>query len=585
MKYILEFLLGMILIFSMIGFVNAQYDWKTYGKDIDSMTNAQDIFGVGRLDLNIQSVSSVYGSTYLNNNSNFQAIVTGLGNPLKQFIIVPNGNNLQVIDSNMNLISSVPLGNPANSQISSFDFDNDGNVNDIIVLTNSSSTNFVLRVFSFDSANSSFISIPLYSYNFTLSAGSTFTGFRCINGNCYGAFSKPQGVNFNFTFVRLNQTTLIYSNLTLGIPSTSYTALIQPPSLNDYNNDGKIEYMIYSPNKILIFDDSMTLLSEIYNGNIGSGDYLAGVISSVKMIQPDFSNIWKIAVFKRYDSGISGCFDASAMFLLNQSGSMYWVYGVDCATSSSDNVYPADISIADFNGDGFDDIFAGSFRGVSNVANPFYVFAGNGTALASYNLPLIADYNPVNSLTIAKLNGDSYYDLIITINNKVSILDIKHQSVIYNSTGNPLYSGCVPADINLDGFQEVVCSGAGVSKYFYSGAGLICNNNTICESQYNENIYNCPTDCSSQQNQTTNQTIPDVQQSDNGGMPIPSKIVDVNDFEKGLLPEIYYGTLGFLSNALYPAMIVIFVIFVVLIMLAFGFIIKRIAQKVGELGR
>jgi hypothetical protein len=105
--------------------------------------------------------------------------------------------------------------------------------------------------------------------------------------------------------------------------------------------------------------------------------------------------------------------------------------------------------------------------------------------------------------------------------------------------------------------------------------GIICNNNNICDSIQGETYINCPNDCK--------QPINYTQATETGGIPIPLKIVDTENTEQGLLPEIYYGTLGFLSNTLSPMIILIFAIFFALIILSIGFIIKKVAHRVGDL--
>ena len=57
-------------------------------------------------------------------------------------------------------------------------------------------------------------------------------------------------------------------------------------------------------------------------------------------------------------------------------------------------------------------------------------------------------------------------------------------------------------------------------------------------------------------------------------------IVDPNNTEQGLLPSVYYGLATFLSNIMTPAIIIIFVVFICLIMVTIGTIIKKIAMRI-----
>jgi hypothetical protein len=113
-------------------------------------------------------------------------------------------------------------------------------------------------------------------------------------------------------------------------------------------------------------------------------------------------------------------------------------------------------------------------------------------------------------------------------------------------------------------------------------SGTICNLNGICDA--GETSTNCPSDC----------PVPPSQQytssNDTGGMPLPIQLVDVSQEyavgqEQGFLPEIYYGTLGFLSNTLSPMIALVFVFFIVLIVIAIGYFIRTVAQKVGGISK
>jgi hypothetical protein len=110
--------------------------------------------------------------------------------------------------------------------------------------------------------------------------------------------------------------------------------------------------------------------------------------------------------------------------------------------------------------------------------------------------------------------------------------------------------------------------------------GLICDNDLVCEASQGETYLNCPNDCDPPEEEE----IPDTTTSE-GGISIPTQLVDTDNIEQGLLPEIYYGTLGFMSSILQPTIILVFVIFFALIMISVGVIIKKMGQKVGNLSR
>ena len=103
---------------------------------------------------------------------------------------------------------------------------------------------------------------------------------------------------------------------------------------------------------------------------------------------------------------------------------------------------------------------------------------------------------------------------------------------------------------------------------------MICDNDDVCESSQGETYINCPNDC----------PTPTETTQVEGGIAIPLDLVNTEDTDKGLLPEIYYGTLGFFSSVLEPSILLIFVIFFVLIMITIGAIIVKIAKKVSNLG-
>lgn len=105
-------------------------------------------------------------------------------------------------------------------------------------------------------------------------------------------------------------------------------------------------------------------------------------------------------------------------------------------------------------------------------------------------------------------------------------------------------------------------------------SGSICNNNAICESGLGETTLTCPSDCSSV-NTSSSSTV-------EGGLTLPTSLVDNSDTNKGILPEIYYGLVGFFSYAGLPLIIFFSGIFVVLIVIATFGMVKRIIIKTAQ---
>lgn len=65
--------------------------------------------------------------------------------------------------------------------------------------------------------------------------------------------------------------------------------------------------------------------------------------------------------------------------------------------------------------------------------------------------------------------------------------------------------------------------------------------------------------------------------ADGDEMPIP---IDTKDFAK----EVYYAILNFFEGTLYPVFVLIMAIFIILIMLLIGFLVKKIMRRIAELG-
>ncbi len=104
-----------------------------------------------------------------------------------------------------------------------------------------------------------------------------------------------------------------------------------------------------------------------------------------------------------------------------------------------------------------------------------------------------------------------------------------------------------------------------------SESGFVCGN-LICEGT--ETNFNCAIDC----------PLGNVSQSGlSGSIPLPTELVELDNTNKGLLPEIYFGTIGFMSSVLSPTIVLVFLFFLVMIMITVGVIIKKIGQRIGGL--
>jgi hypothetical protein len=253
----------------------------------------------------------------------------------------------------------------------------------------------------------------------------------------------------------------------------------------------------------------------------------------------------------------------------------------------------------------------------------------------------------------AKLNGDSYYDFIVSsyVNNtKMYAFDLQNNKLILNYTGF-----FIPVDFNSDGALELLGYNTAnliLLRGNYTNQNAVLNTLTFLPStspavyspmtitigatdQENDVLY-YKVDCG---NGVITETISNTRQctyastgdawltayvrdsyhvtysnysqlisvggvsnyTGNGtgiitppdenttsitatnGMTLPTQLVNPDNFNQGLLPEIYFGTLAFFSSILSPTIILVMVIFFALIMVTIGMIIKKIAGKVADM--
>lgn len=144
-----------------------------------------------------------------------------------------------------------------------------------------------------------------------------------------------------------------------------------------------------------------------------------------------------------------------------------------------------------------------------------------------------------------------------------NITTISTQSCFFSEIGqfNVTVGTKDPYHSTFDIFSQVIT---------VTQTGEICDNDGICEAEQGETYINCPADCPA-----PSENVTQVE----GGIAIPTQIVDSDDFNKGLLPEIYFGTLAFFSRTLQPFILLIFLILFVMIIMVLGLIIKKIAKR------
>jgi hypothetical protein len=655
-------LLLFALILLSLNLVLAEYDWDNFGKSTlirnSQVPTPNSVFNAGVYNLSTSISMNLSTNARLINyqplSTNFQLTDTD-----PEYLIFPNYNYIEVLDKNLGLIQEVNSGTVL-SQLGLVDFFGTGHPTDIVGVFGANATTVSFRVFSFNYTSLTFN--KSYEANFTVANSSTIAGIKTINRN--SIFVLNTGTN-TYSFVNINNSAS--SEVAIAGDTTPY---VDPPIAWDFNNDGLTEYLVYTRDKVLIFDSNGNTVTNI----TATGGHVNNFIQSVKVFKPDNSNVYKIALVETINTGLS-----LQVRAIKPDGSSYWSL---TPTINGNGISVPIGSLAVISnyagaGDTNEDLYLVAFEG-NNTASFQRVYAitgSTGNVFKSEALDKRLNWtNPSStfqlaSLTTANLNPDVYPEFIYARNQMYFIFNLQ-DNITYvnqNASGNNYYS-CIPTDINVDSFQEVVCAGnKGVNLYYsnyinqdstlvsvsfspstfvqinspltvyvtatdiendqlqynyqcsattnftgysstnsyscsYSSAGIynltilqkdiyqatptmfsqlitvsttgaICNNNGTCDSYLGETNSNCPNDCTTTQSGSTFQTA-------NGTATIPTQLVDTTNIQQGLLPEIYYGMLGFFSYILIPLIILVFFIFFVLIILAFGTIIKNIAHRV-----
>lgn len=213
---------------------------------------------------------------------------------------------------------------------------------------------------------------------------------------------------------------------------------------------------------------SLSTLTKGLNKDV-NGDGYADLVMSA----PDFNtNQGKLYVFPGSANGITTTAAGSAAKMF---------------TGTNSQKLGTLISMGDYNGDGYSDLAACEWSGVS-AANSLYVYYGSSTGLSNATLlathPNSNNYFCLYSMTSGDFNGDGYSDLVVAnvdgSNHYIKIFSGSSNGLILGQTiaggvGSNLGIRMAAGDINGDGFTDLTLidtSTPYIKVYLGSASGL-----------------------------------------------------------------------------------------------------------------
>lgn len=671
------FMMGIFLVSGLLPFTSsAGYDWNTYGNGYTPSHNAQYETGYSAFDGAINTLTSTSSGQDQFDYST-QALVDEFGDFDTNYMAVADGNYLRLFDGDLDFYTEAFVGMNSMGQLASTDWNSDGHT-DIAGFWRYNATQLHFKVFSPNHTLGTLDEI--YDYNVSFPSTNGVTGVRCEGNTCYTVlFDNALG---SWTWTHLEMTP--NGTTSYQVASGQADDPIDPPSWVDYDNNGDLDFIVFSDNLVLVYDENGIGIQN-WTRPYTTGSY--NYIKHARFIDSDASPYWRLVFVYEipYQSFSSGqcagnyaCVRAEIRSV-NDGSSITAVEPLSAGSSSGGNPRLQGFAIKDYGSAEYQDVWIATSRIGSNRVGLLSIYEGDGTSL--YSSSSLGDdygnYYPRNSMTLARMDDDSSYDAIILSSGNVRVWSPATDSMLYSGavSGISDVSSCVPADLNFDGSLDLACADTnsvallspnvtnsnpyitqvaydpstlvavnetltaiisatddesnnilyshkcnstvdwssedssntkdcvydtvgsytltvGVRDSFHgdyttfpqtitvTSTGAVCDNDFVCEAEQGETYLSCPNDCDSPEETQ----IPDSTTA-TGGLPVPTQLVDVDDTNKGLLPEIYYGTMGFMSSVLSPTILLVFVIFFAMIMLTIGGIIRKIAQRVSDNAR
>ena len=486
-KPVLRLLALFVLFLSLYCFIVSAQDWKSFGNLYSPLWHENTGGSYGRFDSNVSNVTMNNGLVLTTPQITFayQPLIWHFASsegttPIsgyQNYLLLPNANYMQIYDYLGNLIQEVNIGRVA-GQLDTMDFISGSSPSDVVGIFSKNGTTFSFNAYSYNTTLNSFN--KTYEANITNNTAVYFSGIRHSGANAYFIKSSYNGTGYenNFTIVNatggLSEIPLPY---TPDLPSS-------PLAFTDVNGDGKNEFLFYTFSRLYLFNKDGSLILNFNQTTVNTQ------IRSARLIKPDGSSQWKLVVLSIASSYSAPNYIVSLTFnALKLDSSAYWTqtYSWTTATpSASDAVFNGQMAIDDsLDANHYSDIY---FYGESNFPT-----GGAGTDNALYFVLRGSDgsqlyYHPMRntgvtssitpSLTLADMNHDGRNDFISAGGSRVLVFDPVGNQTLFNRNLSLTYS-CVPADLDLNGFLDIICSSPTKTWMFYSN---YTNQNPIINS-------------------------------------------------------------------------------------------------------